>query len=264
MTSRQLDTLLVVKVGTNVLADTSRGRERLNNQAFDSIGREVRELSDDGNGVILVTSGAITAGVFAGKQRREDIASTVEEQRFAARGWDIVVQKWKSAIGAWRVSAALLTKHELRTSPIRVKLLGVIACCLDHGDIFVVNENDCLSDDEIKFGDNDTLAAALAAECADAGMARHVKLVLLTNKHGLNRVADDDSTLIRRVADIGLVEQYAGDATSGHGRGGMITKVRAAKVAGAAGVETYIASGREKDAVRRALAKKTGTFFPAR
>lgn len=105
--------LLIVKVGTNVLAETGNGQERLNEEAFENIGNEVRELSDAGRGVILVSSGAITAGVFAEQKRREDI-SAVEEQRYAARGWDTVVQKWKSVIGAERVSSTLLTKRELR------------------------------------------------------------------------------------------------------------------------------------------------------
>lgn len=255
--------LLIVKVGTNVLAETGNGHEKLNDEAFEAIGNEVRQQSDAGNGVILVTSGAITAGVFNEQKRREDIRSTVEEQRYAARGWDTVVQKWKSVIGNERVSSTLLTKREMHTDTMRTKLLGVIACCLSHSDIFVVNENDCLSDDEIKFGDNDTLAAALAAECAVAGLAKSVKLILLTNKDGLNEVADDDSTLIRTVTDIDLVEKFAGSAANGHSRGGMVTKIKAARTAKAAGVETYIANGRENHAISKTLAREIGMYFSA-
>lgn len=253
--------LLIVKVGTNVLAETGNGHERLNEQTFESIGNEVRQLSDTDYGVILVSSGAITAGVFGEQKRRGDICSAVEEQRYAARGWDTIVQKWKSVVGSERVSSTLLTKREIHTDKMRAKLLGVIVCCLSHKDIFVVNENDCLSDDEIRFGDNDTLAAALAAECAIAGLAQSVKLVLLTNKDGLNKVADDDSTLIRTVTDIDEIEQFAGNAANGHSRGGMITKVNAARTAKVAGVETYIANGRTNNAVRKALAREIGTYF---
>lgn len=255
--------LLIVKVGTNVLAETGNGHEMLNDLAFETIGSEVRHLSDMGSGVILVTSGAITAGVLGEQKRREDIDGAVEEQRYAARGWDIVVQKWKSVIGNERVSSTLLTKREIHTDAMRTKLLGVIGCCLAHKDIFVVNENDCLSDDEIKFGDNDTLAAALAAECAIAGLSKSVKLILLTNKNGLNEVADDDSTLIRTVTDIDVVERFAGNADNGHSRGGMITKVRAAKTARTAGVKTYIVNGLEINAIQKGLSREIGTYFSA-
>lgn len=253
--------LLVVKVGTNVLAETGNGHERLDDQTFESIGSEVRQLSDAGNGIVLVASGAITAGVFGEQKRREDISCAVEEQRYAARGWDIVVQKWKSVIGSERVSSTLLTKREIHTDTMRSKLLGVIACCLSYKDIFVVNENDCLSDDEIKFSDNDTLAATLAAECAIAGLAKSVKLILLTNKNGLNEVADDDSTLIRTVTDIDLVEEFAGSAANGHSRGGMKTKVNAARTAKISGVESYIANGRESNVISRTLLGEIGTHF---
>lgn len=253
--------LLVVKVGTNVLAETGNGYERLDNQTFELIGSEVRQLSDAGNGIVLVTSGAITAGVFGEQKRREGISCAAEEQRYAARGWDIVVQKWKSVIGNERVSSTLLTKREVHTDSMREKLLGVIACCLSYKDIFVVNENDCLSDDEIKFGDNDTLAAALVAECAISGLSKSVKLILLTNKNGLNQVADDDSTLIRTVTDIDLVEEFAGSATNGHSRGGMKTKVSAARIAKVSGVESYIANGRENNVISRTLLGEIGTHF---
>lgn len=253
--------LLVVKVGTNVLADTSGEFERLDDHSFESIGREVHQLSNNGMGIVLVTSGAITAGVLGEQKRRYDIQDATELQRYAARGWDSVVQKWKSVIGSERISSTLLTKREVHTEAMRIKALGVISCCLAHNDIFVVNENDTISDDEIKFGDNDTLAAALAVECAIAGLFRSVRLVLLTNKNGLNEIADDDSTLIRTVTDIEAVEKYAGSAANGHSRGGMKTKVEAAKTAKRAGIETSIANGRTGQVITKALNREIGTYF---
>lgn len=254
--------LVVVKVGTNVLADTLSGAEKLDDVSFANIGTELRQLSDSETGVVLVSSGAITAGVLSERKRREEIDSPTELQRYAARGWDSVVQKWKLVIGSERVSSTLLTKRELRTDSLRSKALDVINCCLTHGDIFIVNENDTLSDDEIKFGDNDTLAAALAAACAGSSLFRSVKLVLLTNVNGFNRVASDGRTLIRTVHSIDSVASYAGTAENGHSRGGMLTKVRAAATAKAAGVETYIANGRIDGVIGQALRRETGTYFP--
>jgi glutamate 5-kinase len=224
--------LLVVKVGTNTLVEHDEDYgSRLDGQSFENIGSQARELTEQGMGIILVSSGAITAGALGEQRDRHEIKDAVELQRYAARGWDTVVQRWKSVIGADRVSSTLLTKRELHTQKMRTKLLGVIACCLAHEDVFIVNENDTLSDDEIKFGDNDTLAGELAAVCAVAGLFKSVKLLLLTDKGGLNRVAGDDTTLIRTVTDIDAVAHYAGKAANGHSRGGMKTKIEAARTA---------------------------------
>ena len=253
--------LIIVKVGTNVLTDTTGTNDALDQQSFNLIGQQVRALTDQGVGVILVSSGAITAGVLGEKKRREDISNMFDLQRYAARGWDSVVQQWKQSIGDGRVSSTLLTKREIHTESMREKALGVISCCLSHGDIFVVNENDTISDDEIKFGDNDTLAAAIAVECAQAKLFRSVKMVLLTNINGLRTDRDDEATLVPLVTDISSVERYAGDAANGHSRGGMMTKVCAARAALDADVETFIADGRADDAIRKVLAGEIGTHF---
>lgn len=253
--------LIIVKVGTNVLADTTDGNEALDQRSFERIGREVRDLADADTGVILVSSGAITAGVLGEQRRREDIDNMFELHRYAARGWDSVVQQWKQAVGSARVSSTLLTKREIHTEAMREKALGVISCCLSHGDVFVVNENDTINDDETRFGDNDTLAAAIAVECARAGLFRSVKMVLLTNINGLRSDRDDEATLIREVTDISAIEQYAGGVENGHSRGGMMTKVRAARLATEVGVEAFIADGRVDSAIHKTLAGKIGTRF---
>ena len=253
--------LIIVKVGTNVLTDISEDHEVLNKRAFDHIGREVRILSDVGMGVILVSSGAITAGILGDNRHRRDVDNVYDLQRYAARGWDQVVQQWKRSIGGDRVSSTLLTKREIHTETMRIKALGVISCCLSYNDVFVVNENDTISDDEIKFGDNDTLAAALAVECERSGLFRSVRLVLLTNIDGLRADKDDSTSIVRKVVDIAQVEQYAGAAANEHSRGGMTTKVQAAKVATRAGVATYIADGRVMDVVHEVLDHKIGTYF---
>lgn len=261
MTYQHQKDLVVVKVGTNVLANTIGKLDQLDERSFTRIGEQLRRMVSQQMGVILVSSGAITAGIIADSKKRSDISDLAEIQRYAARGWDTVIQRWKRAIGEEKVSSTLLTKREIHTAAMRSKALSVITCCLNHGDIFVVNENDTISDDEIKFGDNDTLAAAIAAECANAGLFRSVKLVLLTNVDGLYRDIDDSSTLIDYVNDIDLVDQYATGATSGHARGGMRTKLLAARTAKEAGVETYIANGRAKRAIYRSLNHEIGTCF---
>ena len=92
-------------------------------------------------------------------------------------------------------------------------------------------------------------------------MFKSIRLVLLTNKNGLNKIADDDNTLIRTVDDVSKVEKYAGDANNNHSRGGMKSKIKAAKIATSQGVETYIANGLEKSAIKRTINKDIGTYF---
>ncbi len=253
--------LLVIKVGTNVLASTAEGKDRLRLTSFRSIASDIRALQKRGYGIILVSSAAITAGSIEDGVERHTVSNTVEEQRLAARGWDIIVQKWKKAMGRKHISSALITKHDLTTHNTRKKLLQVISCCLGHSDVFLVNENDCLTDDEIKFGDNDILSAMLAATCATHGDFNSVALILLTNKNGLNRVVEDDATIIRTVENIDAIRRYAGESTSQHSRGGMISKIMAADIATNAGVPMYIANGHSSNPASNALDVKTGTYF---
>jgi len=256
-----MEDLLIVKVGTGVLTKDKNGICSLGDESFKRIGEQVRQLSDAGMSVMLVSSGAITAGITNDGQQREKITDMAELQRYAARGWSEVLRRWKMAIGTEKISSALLTKHEIHDFNTNRKMLDFMTSCFRHGDVVLVNENDAICDDEIRFGDNDTLAAALAVEFAKTRLFNKIQLVLLTNKNGLNRVANDDSTLIKKVTSIASVEEFACQSASCHSRGGMITKVRAAKIAGQAGVETFIANGSAEQAITRTLNGEIGTRF---
>ncbi|HUD06443.1 MAG TPA: hypothetical protein VMR34_01005 [Candidatus Saccharimonadales bacterium] len=253
--------LLVVKVGTNLLVDKTQDQEKLNDNSFIHIGSQALELTESGYGVVIVSSGAVTAGVISDGKKRDGTEEMVELQRYAARGWDSVVKAWKRAIGSNRVSSTLLTKRELRDQKTRKSALGVIACCLGHQDIFIVNENDTISDDELKYGNNDTLAGELASTLAVAGIFKSARLVLLTDKSGLNRDKNDDSTLIRVVSDIESVRLYADDSGDINSKGGMLTKLNAAEHAKFFGIETFIAGGAEDSSITRAVSGEIGTRF---
>lgn len=254
--------LIIIKVGTNTLIKHNDGYiGELDSESFARIGKQIKELSDSGYKIILVSSGAISAGSLIDGRLRSEVKNVVELQRFASRGWDLIVQKWKFSIGNERISSSLLTKRELHDTKMRKKVLDVIHCCLEHNDIFLVNENDVISDDEIKFGDNDRLAAELTVAIADSNMFNSVNLVLLTDKDGLNRLADDNTTLIKKVININDVEQYAGNSDGVHSKGGMQSKLYAARLATSVGADTYIANGRKKSVIEGALTHKTGTHF---
>ena len=195
--------LIIIKVGTNTLVD--HDYDTLHHDVFARIGMEIRELHAQGYSVILVSSGAISAGVLHDAKKREHIDSTIELQRYAARGWDIVVQKWKDHIGDTRVSSTLLTKRELHDETMRSQICKVMTCCLSHGDAFLVNENDTISNDEITFGDNDQLAAELAIAMSKEKIFDTIQLVLLTNTNGLYRDIKDQSSRIKTVYSISEV-----------------------------------------------------------
>jgi len=256
-----MESLIIVKVGTSVLTKEKDGICSLDDKSFNRIGAQIRQLSDMNMSIILVSSGAITAGVTSDGRQREVVTYMDELQRYAARGWDAIVQEWKTAIGAEKISPTLLTKHDIHSVNTRRKMLNFMTCCFSQGDVVLVNENDAICNDEIRFGDNDTLSAALAVELAESQLFNKIQLVLLTNKNGLNKVANDDTTLIKKVTNITNVEKFACQSASCHSRGGMVTKIQAAEIAGRAGVATFIANGWVDRAIARALAGEIGTRF---
>lgn len=256
--------LIVVKVGTKLLTDTTGDNDQFDENSYRSIGSEIRQLSESGYSVILVSSGAITAGILSEGKQRKYVTSLPEVQRYATRGWGIVVNKWQEAIGRDKISVSLLTKSDIRGKNTKEQLLNVIGCCMSYGDVFLVNENDSISDYEIRYGDNDTLASEVAVACMKSSMFKSVSLVLLTTSHGLNKIADDDRTLISEVSDINTVRQYAFGASNEHSRGGMTSKLSAAEFATDSGVPTYIANGRVDGVIKKVLNRQVGTYFCAR
>lgn len=241
--------LLVIKVGTSTLVDTDGDRMRLNSRAFCRIGRELREITTCGVRVILVSSGAVSTGLMLAGKGRQGVSSC-DLGDYARRGWREVADRWGDAIGSSCVGSALLTRRDLVS-----ELLSEMA---SQKGVFVLNEDDVSSD---IFGNNDTMASRLATGFAELGTIDAVRLVMLTNAHGLYRVPRDASTIVRRVDNFDEVLRYAADTESPHGRGGMATKVDAARHASGFGVASFIAHGREESAVRRALDGEIGTAF---
>lgn len=251
--------LIIIKVGTNTLVD--HDYDALHHDVFARISMEIRELQAKGNDVILVSSGAISAGILNDAKKREHVSDVTELQRYAARGWDVVVQKWKDHIGDTHVSSTLLTKRELHDETMRQQICKVITCCLSHGDVFLVNENDTISNDEITFGDNDQLAAELAIALQKEDTFNTIKLILLTNTNGLYRDINDESSRIETVYSIADVAQHIVDSDDTHSRGGMNSKLIAAERATVNGIETFIGNGRETRVIQGTLARKVGTRF---
>ncbi len=251
---------LVVKVGSALVTNNGNG---LDLQAINDWARQIAALRAAGREVVLVSSGAIACGMQRlGWNKRPQ---TVHElQAAAAVGQMGLVQIYEGAFATHSLKTAqiLLTHDDLADRKRYLNARSTLTTLLSLGVIPIINENDTVVTDEIKFGDNDTLGA-LVANLVEADA-----LIILTDQQGLYTAdprKDANATLIAeaRAGDPSL-DGMAGGAGSAIGRGGMITKVLAAKRAGRSGAHTVIASGRERDVViRLAQGEAVGTLLVA-
>jgi glutamate 5-kinase len=251
---------LVVKVGSSLVTNDGRG---LDAEAIARWAAQVAALRKLGRRVILVSSGAIAEGMQRlGWARRPHAMH--ELQAAAAVGQMGLVQCYESCFRGHGLHTAqvLLTHADMTDRQRYLNARSTLRTLLDLGVIPVINENDTVVTDEIKLGDNDTLGA-LVTNLVEADA-----LVILTDQAGLH---DSDP---RKNPAAKLVEQadaldpsleaMAGGTGSALARGGMLTKVRAARRAARSGAHTVIASGREPDVlVRLANGERIGTLLAA-
>jgi glutamate 5-kinase len=251
---------LVVKVGSSLVTNEGRGLDRA---AIAQWAEQIAALRTAGKQVLLVSSGAIAEGMQRlGWARRP--REVHELQAAAAVGQMGLAQAYESCFGALGIGTAqiLLTHADLADRARYLNARSTLFTLLGLGVVPVINENDTVVTDEIKFGDNDTLAA-LTANLVEADV-----LVILTDQAGLYSAdprRDPGATLLPEVqAGDPELEAIAGGTGSQIARGGMITKVLAAKRAARSGASTVIASGREKDVlVRLAAGERLGTHLLA-
>ncbi|MBI1174610.1 MAG: glutamate 5-kinase [Sideroxydans sp.] len=251
---------IVVKVGSSLVTNQGAG---LDAQAIVSWAQQIAALRESGCEVVLVSSGAIAEGMqrLGWKQR----PSAVHElQAAAAVGQMGLVQMYESCFRQHKLHAAqvLLTHADLADRERYLNARSTLRTLLHLGVIPVINENDTVVTDEIKFGDNDTLGA-LVANLIEADA-----LIILTDQDGLYSAdprQDANATLISAAeAGDAQLEAMAGGAGSHIGRGGMFTKVLAAKRAARSGAHTVIASGHESDVLPRLLrGERIGTLLVA-
>lgn len=253
---------IVVKVGTSSVT-TSNGQ--VDHEALHRIARDIAALREKGTHAIVVTSGAITAGwshVGAGKPRPTD---TLMLQAVSAVGQPLLMAAWRDAFAPYGLPVAqvLLAPIDFRTRGLYLQARTTLQS-LDHlGAITIINENDAVVDEEIRYGDNDRLAALVA------NMVNADHLVLLTDTSGLLTAdprLDPTATLIEEVRAVEEVEELAGKSSSGVGSGGMASKLAAARMATWSGIETVIAPAKAEFPVVMALGggEGHGTTFVAR
>ncbi len=238
---------LVIKVGSALVTNNGAG---LDLAAIGEWARQITELHRRERQVILVSSGAIACGMQRlGWQKRPQAVH--ELQAAAAVGQMGLAQVYESAFARYQLHSAqiLLTHDDLADRKRYLNARSTLTTLLQYGVVPIINENDTVVTDEIKFGDNDTLGA-LVANLVEADA-----LIILTDQPGLYTAdprRDASATLIREArAGAPELEAMAGGAASALSKGGMITKVVAAKRAARSGAHTIIASGREKDVILR-------------
>lgn len=256
--------ILVIKVGTSTLTGADTAGVQLDTPTFHRIAQQARSLQAEGFGIIIVSSAAITAGMAHANliDRPSRITNMPELQRMASIGWRLILNQWAEAFTDRTIGELLVTKQELDNAQERTELITVVEQLLQHENICIVNENDAITHDEIAFGDNDTLAAHLAARLAQSNHTRGtVQLLILSDIEGVYEDKDNPSTLIPIIEDIAALQSIASDSATQYGTGGMTTKFLAAKIAQAAGVETAIGRGKRDGILRDLLSGKTGTRF---
>lgn len=251
---------IVVKVGSSLVTNEGRGVDA---EAISNWCRQLAALAQDGREVIMVSSGAIAEGMkrLGWSVRPKELH---ELQAAAAVGQMGLAQMYETKLREHGMGSAqvLLTHADLADRERYLNARTTLLTLLSHKVVPVINENDTVVTDEIKFGDNDTLGA-LVANLVEADA-----LVILTDQKGLFSAdprKDPDARFID-VCTAGdpALEQMAGGAGSGVGTGGMITKVIAAKRAAGSGASTVIAWGREPDVlVRLTQGEAIGSLFVA-
>jgi len=251
----------VVKVGTS---SVTRDTGELDEAALGKLAGEVADAHDAGHSVVLVSSGAIAAGLpLVGLARRPSDIGTL--QAIAAVGQPrLMARLTEQFAGRGLVTGqVLLTPHDFGQRAQYLHARQTLDCLLDLDVVPVVNENDTVADDEIRYGDNDRLAA-LVSHLVHADV-----LVLLTDTHGLFTAdprRDGEASLIEEVLEVdAALEAVAGGAGSDRGSGGMASKLAAAKIAAWSGVRAVIAAADTPGVLLRAIeAEPVGTVVVPR
>ena len=250
---------IVVKLGTGVLTDS---RKLIDPDQLEQIVAQVSALRRAGKEVVLVTSGAVGAGMGAlGYETRP--TNLAEKQACAAVGQTRLMAFYEKLFGVHGlvVAQVLLTHDDLEHHERHLNARNTLVTLLSRGVVPIINENDAVSFTEIKFGDNDKLSA-LVASLLPADL-----LVILTNVDGvIANFGGKNAKTISVIEKIDAsIQALAGGTTSETAVGGMKSKVEAAKIAVRSGIPLVIASGRNKNVLAQILnGEDQGTLFLAK
>lgn len=248
---------LVVKVGSSLLV----GREGVRRDWIEGLVAEIAAARARGQQVIVVSSGAIALGAARLGLEKGGRGSLADAQAAAAVGQIALSGLWAELLGAHGLTAAqlLLTLEDLEDRRRYLNATATLARLLDAGAVPVINENDSVATEEIRFGDNDRLAARVA-------QAAHASAVLLlSDVDGLFDRNPKEPGAVRLPEVHGITPEIramaTGESASGMGSGGMTSKLQAAEIAERAGIALAIANGTHQAPMARAMEQGIGTLF---
>ncbi|MBQ2766206.1 MAG: glutamate 5-kinase [Clostridia bacterium] len=249
---------IVVKIGSNTLTHASG---RLDLRRMELLVRILSDFKNYGHEVILVSSGAVAAGIARlGLGRRPE--TTEEKQALAAIGQAELMQVYENFFATYghTVGQLLMTKDIIDNDIRRTHAENTFRELLKLGCVPIVNENDPISTEELKFGGNDTLSAYVALVC---GADILINLSDIDGLYDCDPKKNPDAKLIDRVDEINdTVISYAGGAGSERGTGGMITKIKAAQIVTEAGIPMLIVNGKNPEVLYRISdGEHIGTYF---
>lgn len=249
---------LVVKIGSALLVDEQSGVVR--SEWLHALASDIAACRNRGQEVLIVSSGAVAVG-----RRHLKLGNGIlrleEKQAAAATGMIRLAHAYQEMLARYDLTVAqvLLTFNDTEARRNYLNARNTLTTLIGAGAVPLINENDTVATDEIRFGDNDRLAARVAA------MVTADILVLLSDIDGLYTAdpnKDSDARWIPEVREITPeLEAMAGDARSGHGSGGMVTKLAAAKIALGAGCRMVITHGHPPHPLQRLEAGGRGTWF---
>lgn len=252
---------IVIKIGSNILASSGNG---LDIERIRSIVDDISAIHDEGYDPVVVSSGAIAAGMrnLGLKRKPHDI---VLKQAAAAVGQSSLMWAYEKCFGVHgkKVAQILLTREDLSDRKRYINSRNTINTLISYGVIPIINENDTVATDEIRFGDNDHLASLVAA------LIEAERLIILSDVDGLfteDPRKNPKASIISKVNKVTPeIERIAGGVVSNVGTGGMYSKVLAAKRAMNSGITVNIVNGRKKDILLSFLkGERHGTEFIAK
>jgi glutamate 5-kinase len=244
---------IVIKIGSSLFYSEKEGR---NADFFNNIVKQISSLVSSGKEVVIVSSGAIAFGMHALGlvSRPKDLPRL---QAAAATGQNLLMENYNNAFKEKKINCAqvLLTREDFRDRKRYLNAKNTLSALLKMKSVPIINENDTVSTDEIKFGDNDILSA-LVSSLISADL-----LIILSDVDGL---LDKDKKVIPIVYKItSEIEALACPTNKRTCVGGMVTKIRAAKVVVDSGISCVIANGHKKEIISAVIEdpKKQGTLF---
>lgn len=246
---------VVIKIGTKVLTGKDYGLDRAR---MKSLADQISVITKKGIKVVIISSGAIGSGmgILGLKQRPKALS---ELQACAAIGQPHLMQAYDHFFKPHDILTAqvLLTQEDLNDRKRYLNAKGTLSTLMNKGVISIINENDTVSTDEIKFGDNDKLSS-LVANLIEADL-----LILLSNVDGLYRYAKDQKELVCSVKEISKeIESLAQKTKDELGTGGMVSKIQAARTVTASGISCVFANGAKDNVLLDIIeGKEVGTSF---